>query len=353
MAASVDLEAALAETVRVASAERRALRIVGGDTRAFYGRPVVGETLALGGHRGVVDYDPTELVITARAGEPIADIEAQLAANNQQLAFEPPIFGAGSTLGGTVAAGLAGPARPFAGAVRDAVLGVKVLNGRGEALQFGGVVFKNVAGFDGFRLMAGALGCLGVILQVSLRVAPRPHAERGLALELDLAAAKALTLGLMRQALPLSGAAHDGTRLHLRLSGGEAGVKAAALQIGGEDEGLGFWESLRHQTHPFFRTERPLWRIALPQTAPTPALSGDWLWDWGGSQRWLVSDEAPGAVRAAAAAAKGHATLFRGAAPDGEVFSPLAPAVMGLHKRLKAAFDPAGVFNPGRMYAEL
>jgi glycolate oxidase FAD binding subunit len=348
-----DLGEALAETVRAASAAGRPLRIVGGGTRAFYGRPVEGEALDLAGHRGVVDYDPTELVITVRAGEPVAAIEAALAANNQQLAFEPPVFGPASTAGGMIASGLAGPARPFAGAVRDAVLGVKVLNGRGEALQFGGVVFKNVAGFDGFRLMAGALGCLGVILEVSLRVAPKPHAERALALELDLEAAASLTLGLMRKPLPLSGACHDGRLLHLRLSGGEAGVAAAAREIGGEDEALGFWDGLRHQTHPFFQTERPLWRLSLPQAAALPPMPGDMLWDWGGSQRWLVSEAEPAAIRAAATAAKGHATLFRGTAADGEVFAPLAPPVMALHRRLKAAFDPAGVFNPGRMYAGL
>jgi len=348
-----DLTPSLADTVRAAAAVGRPLRIVGGDTRAFYGRPVAGETLALAGHRGVVDYDPAEMVITARAGTPYDEIEALLDAEGQRLAFEAPVFGAAGTLGGAVASGLAGPARPFAGAVRDAVLGVRVLNSRGEALRLGGVVFKNVAGFDGFRLMAGALGTLGVLLDVSLRATPKPRVETALALEMDEGAAARLTLSLMCRPLPLSGACHDGRLLHLRLAGGTQGVAALARELGGEAEDLGFWASLRHMTHPFFAGSGDLWRLSLPQTAPAPALPGHWLWDWAGAQRWLVSDAPPRDIRAAAAAAGGYATLFRGTAPDGEVFAPLAPGVMALHQRLKAAFDPAGIFNPGRMYADL
>ncbi|HZZ34655.1 MAG TPA: FAD-binding protein, partial [Caulobacteraceae bacterium] len=183
--ADADLTEALADQVRTAAARRQPLRIVGGDTKFFYGRPVEGEALEVGAHRGVTSYEPSELVITARAGTPIAQVEALLAKNRQMLAFEPPVFGETSTLGGAVAAGLSGPRRPFAGALRDSVLGVTVLDGQGRRLRFGGTVFKNVAGFDAFRLMAGALGSLGVVLDVSLRVAPRPQAEAALAFDMD------------------------------------------------------------------------------------------------------------------------------------------------------------------------
>jgi glycolate oxidase FAD binding subunit len=346
-----DLTEALAGQVRAAAAARTPLRIVGGDTKAFYGRQVGGETLSNAGHRGVVAYDPSELVITARAGTPLVDIEARLAEHGQALAFEPPIFGPASTLGGVVAAGLAGQRRPFAGAVRDSVLGATVLDGAGRVLRFGGQVFKNVAGFDAFRLQAGALGALGVILEVSLRVAPAPRAELGLAFEMESGAAREWLTSLMRRPTPLSGAFHDGARLHLRLSGGEAGVAAMARELGGEAEPLSTWDGVRRFEHP--ASGPRLWRLSLPQTAPIPAVGDPLAWDWAGSQVWLTSDLPAHAIFEAAAGAGGHAALFRGAGPGEEVFQPLAAPIMALHQRLKRAFDPAGILNPGRMYGAL
>jgi glycolate oxidase FAD binding subunit len=351
-ASDADETGRLAEAVRAASAEGRALRIVGGDTKAFYGRRTAGEPLAVAGHRGVIAYEPSELVITARAGTPIAEIDALLAAERQKLAFEPPILGPASTLGGVIAAGFSGPARPFAGAVRDAVLGVTVLNGKGEALRLGGTVFKNVAGFDGFRLMAGALGCLGVLLDVSLRVAPAAAAEASLSLETPWPGAQALLTNLMRRPLPLSGAAHDGGRLHLRFSGPAASVAAAAAEIGGEATPAGFWDDLRHRRLPLLAIPR-LWRLAIPRTAPLDEPPGPWLRDWAGGEIWLAGEAPAAAVRAFAEAAGGHATLYRGAGPEEAVFTPLPAPLLALHRRLKAAFDPAGVFNPGRMYEGL
>jgi len=349
-----DTVTALADQVRRAAAAETPLRIVGGDTKAFYGRRTEGgEPLSVAGHRGIVAYDPSELVVVARAGTPLAEIEAAVAANGQMLAFEPPRLGAASTIGGVVAAGLAGPRRPFAGAVRDCVLGATILDGRGQALRFGGQVFKNVAGFDAFRLMAGALGCLGVILEVSLRLAPKPRRETALALELGAAAARTRLAELMRGPTPLSGAFHDGARLHVRLSGGEAGVDAAAAALGGEAEELSFWDQVRDFAHPALSGDAPLWRLSLPQTATIPAVGDVAAWDWAGAQVWLRTDQPAEALWTAAAAAGGHATLFRGAGAGAEVFQPLAPTVLALHQRLKAAFDPAGVLNPGRMYAAL
>jgi glycolate oxidase FAD binding subunit len=348
-----DLTEALVDQVRRATEAGTPLRIVGGDTKAFYGRRTEGLALDVSSHRGIVAYEPSELVLTARAGTPLAQIEATLAEHGQRLGFEPPDFGAASTIGGVVAAGISGQRRPFAGAVRDFVLGAAILDGRGRVLRFGGQVFKNVAGFDAFRLMAGALGSLGVILEVSLRVTPAPRREIAIALELGSEAARARILDAMRTAMPLSGAFHDGQRLHLRLSGGEAGVDVAARDFGGEDEPLVFWETLRQFRHPALAGDGRLWRLSLPQTAPIPDVGDVVAWDWAGSQAWVRTDKPPAAIWAAAASVSGHATLFRGAGPGEEVFQPLAPAVLALHQRLKAVFDPAGVLNPGRMYGAL
>ena len=349
---TADLSESLAQSVRAASADRRPLRIVGGDTKAFYGRAVSGERLDLAGHRGVIAYEPSELVITARAGTPIIDIECLLADHGQILAFEPPMLGAASTLGGVVASGFAGPRRPFAGGVRDSVLGVTVLNGKGEALRLGGTVFKNVAGFDGFRLMAGALGSLGVLLDVSIRVAPVAAAEISRSFDIDWSKAQAFITGLMRRPQPLSGAAHDGTRLHVRLSGAEGAVAAAAAEIGGQSTPETFWRDLRDRRLVPLTAAR-LWRLSVPRTAIIADLPGRWLRDWGGAEIWLESDASSDTIRDLAAAAGGHATIYRGAEHTEAVFSPLPDGLFALHRRLKAAFDPAGVFNPGRLYEGL
>jgi len=353
LAGEHDLAAELAAQVRRAAAAKTPLRIVGGDTKAFYGRQIDAEPLSVAGHRGIIDYDPSELVVVARAGTPLDEIEARLTACGQRLAFEPPRLGLESTIGGVVAAGLSGPRRPFSGAVRDCVLGATILDGRGQVLRFGGQVFKNVAGFDAFRLMAGALGCLGVILEVSLRVTPAPRREMAVALEIESNAARTRVCELMGRPTPLGGAFHDGERLHLRLSGGEAGVAALAAELGGENEALAFWDAVRDLRHPAVAGDERLWRLSLPQTAPIPAVGEIAAWDWAGSQVWLRSARSARDIWQSTAAAGGHATLFRGAEADEEVFQPLAPAILALHQRLKAALDPAGIFNSGRMYGAL
>jgi glycolate oxidase FAD binding subunit len=340
----------VAEIVRRAARARQPLRIGGGNTKSFYGRRTDGEPLSLAAHSGVVAYDASELVVTARAGTLLSDIETMLAVHGQRLAFEPPRLGPGSTLGGVVAAGLSGPRRPFGGAVRDSVLGATILDGRGQTLRFGGQVFKNVAGFDAFRLMAGALGTLGVILEVSLRVVPVPRREMGLSLEMSSEAARSWIAERMGRSTPFSGAFHDGDRLWLRLSGGEAGVAAAAAEIGGQASPLGFWDEVRDFRHPAFQRAGRLWRLSLPPTAPVPDIGDLAAWDWAGAQAWLYSELASADIWSAAAEAGGHATLVRGGAPGEEVFQPLPPALLALHQRLKAALDPAGVLNRGRLY---
>jgi glycolate oxidase FAD binding subunit len=309
--------------------------------------------LDVSGHRGIVSYEPSELVVTARAGTPLAEIEAVLAEHGQLLPFEPPHFGPGATLGGMVAAGLSGPRRPWGGSVRDAVLGVRLINGQGEALRFGGQVMKNVAGYDLSRLMAGALGSLGVLLEVSVKALPRPAEERTRMFELSAEAADVRQLEWGRLPLSLSGTLYDGERLFVRLCGSTQGVAAGLAALGGEEVSEGPWRAAREQTLPFFQGDGPLWRISLPAAAPTLGLPGRTLTEWGGALRWLRTDLSAELVRQRAAALGGHATLFRGHDGTGEVFQPLAPALLALHQRVKRALDPHGILNPGRMYAGL
>ena len=347
---------AWAEQVKAAAAGGGKLRLRGGGTKDFYGREATGgEVLDTRGYAGVVSYEPTELVIVARAGTPLAELEAMVAEAGQMLAFEAPHFGTGATIGGAVATGLSGPRRATAGALRDYVLGVKVLDGRGEVLNFGGQVMKNVAGYDVSRLITGSLGTLGPILELSLKVLPRPVAEKTLRFEMDEATMLARLNEWGGQPLPISASAWEGGVLHLRLSGAGAAVEAAHRRLGGEavksEAASALWQGLREQTSEFFRRGGPLWRLSVPSTAPALDL-GPQLVEWGGAQRWLVADRPPAELRRRVAEVGGHATLFRGGDRSGEVFTPLSPALLSIHRRLKQAFDPAGIFNPGRLYPE-
>ncbi len=341
----------IAEALRRASVERTPLRIVGGGTKRFYGGPVTGESLNVAAYQGIVDYEPSELVLTARCGTPLREVESALAQQGQMLPFEPPHFGEAATLGGCVAAGLSGPRRATSGAVRDYVLGVRMLDGRGTDLSFGGRVMKNVAGYDVSRLMAGSLGTLGVILEVSLKVLPRPRAECTLRLEMDEAKAIETMNVLAGKPLPISATFHHESLLWIRLSGAESAIRAARAKIGGEEvaEGEAFWTAVREQTLPFFASSPRLWRLSIKSTTPPLAL-GPQAIEWGGALRWIACDAPAAEVRAAAQGSGGHATLFRGA--DGIIppFHPLPAALERIHRRLKQAFDPAGILNPGRLY---
>ena len=346
------------QQIRAASAAGKPLRLRGGGTKDWYGQQLAGEVLDTRAYAGIIDYEPTELVITARCGTPLAEIEAALAARNQMLAFEPPHFGPGATVGGVVACALSGPRRASAGAVRDFVLGAVLMDGHGERLAFGGQVMKNVAGYDVSRLLAGSLGTLGLILEVSLKVLPLPLREATLHLDCAEIAALRLLNEWAGKPLPISASCwHDGV-LSVRLSGAEAAVSAALQSLGGAvlapDDAAAFWQSLREQTHAFFAGAGSLWRLSLPPHASAMILKGRQLIEWGGAQRWLKLDgdaDAAGSarIRQAVAAAGGHATLFRGGDKAVGVFHPLAPAVATIHQRLRQAFDPAGIFNPHRM----
>ncbi|KAB8043025.1 glycolate oxidase subunit GlcE [Janthinobacterium aquaticum] len=347
------------ERIIEASASGTPLRLRGSGSKDWYGQQLEGEVLDTRGYTGIIDYEPTELVITARCGTPLAEIEAALAARNQMLAFEPPHFGAGATIGGTVACALSGPRRASAGALRDFVLGAVLLDGAGQRLAFGGQVMKNVAGYDVSRLLAGSMGTLGLILEVSLKVLPLPLREASLRFECEEVAALRRLNEWAGQPLPISASCwHDGV-LTLRLSGAEAAVQAAAQSLGGElldaVAAGAFWLTLREQTHAFFDGAGSLWRLSLPPHASSLILKGRQLIEWGGAQRWLRLDgaadaEAAQRIRQVVSAAGGHATLFRGGDKAVGVFQPLAPAVARIHQRLAQAFDPAGIFNRHRMY---
>ena len=343
------------ERIRDAAARGTPLRLRGGGTKDFYGNAPRGEVLDTRAYSGIVDYEPTELVVTARCGTPLAELEGILREKNQFLPFEPPHFGAGATLGGCVAAGLSGPRRASAGALRDFVLGAKVIDGRGRLLGFGGQVMKNVAGYDVARLMAGALGTLGVIAEVSLKVLPRPAVETSLrqALPQPLALERLRTWGA--QPLPISATVWVDGVLTIRLSGAEPAVRVAASRIGGDEvsDAGAFWEGVRQQSDRFFAGPEPLWRVAVSPLTPLLDLSGRQLLEWRGSLRWLKTDADAQRVRAAAAAGGGHATLFRAQEKKASAFDALDPAKLRVHQALKKTFDPAGILNPGRMYAEL
>lgn len=351
----------LCETVRAASEARTPLLIRAGGTKDFYGNESVGTVLDPRSVAGIVDYEPTELVITARAGTSLSELEQLLTENGQMLAFEPPHFGASATIGGCIAAGLAGPRRvsfgPTHGGVRDFVLGAKLVNGRGELLSFGGTVMKNVAGYDVSRVLAGSMGILGVIAEVSIKVLPRPMSHHTLCFEMTAAAAVARLNEWAGRPLPLSASAwHDGA-LHLRLAGASAAVRAARHQLGGEDidnpRADAFWIGIREQTHPFFADKAPLWRMSVPATAPALSISEPQLIEWNGALRWLRTDQAADQVRECAKQAGGHATLFRGGNRSAGVFTPLTAPLAAIHRRLKAQFDPVNLFNRGRLYPDL
>ncbi|PMZ86970.1 MULTISPECIES: glycolate oxidase subunit GlcE [unclassified Pseudomonas] len=342
----------LLEQVNQALENATPLRIQGSNSKAFLGRTTAGEILDTRSHRGIVSYDPTELVITARCGTPLSQLTQVLDAAQQMLPCEPPSFGDGATVGGMIACGLSGPRRPWSGSVRDFVLGTRVITGQGKLLRFGGEVMKNVAGYDLSRLMAGSYGSLGLITEVSLKVLPKPRQCLSISLEMDAERALLRLAEWGQQPLPISAACHDGSRLHLRLEGGEGSVSAAHERLGGERLEACWWDDLNEQRLSFFDEDQPLWRLSLPHNTPPLSLPGRQLIDWGGAQRWLKSDAEPAYIRQVVDEIGGHATCFSHGLTD-TPFQPLAPALMRYHRNLKLQLDPRGIFNPGRLYAEL
>lgn len=352
----MDIET-IRQRVESARTSRRPLAIEGSGSRSFYGRRSTGTRFSLAGYSGIVEYNPTELVISARAGTRLVDIDRELAGHGQMLGFEPPAFGNGSTIGGAVAMGLAGPGRPWRGSVQDFVLGAGILSGHGRAMNFGGKVIKNVAGFDVSRLMVGAMGCLGILLELSMRVIPRPQCERTVCLDFpDADKAVALFNNLSSKPCPVTAAAWLDGVARIRLSGSEAGVRSSIRTVGGEEDGQGnvFWDAIRNQTHGFFDGDRPVYRVCVKPSEPVfPEHRESVLIDWGGAQRWYRGPLDTASVQGALGRRGGHLSLFRHGNRDAEVFPEPDPVVMQLHQSLKDAFDPDRILNPGRLYGGL
>ena len=355
---------AFQERIRDAAASRTPLQVRGHGSKSFYGEVPRGELLNVDVLSGVSSYEPSELVVTAQAGTPLAELETLLAANGQCLPFEPPRFDGRGTVGGMVASGLSGPARASSGSVRDHVLGVSMLDGQGALLHFGGTVIKNVAGYDVSRLVAGSLGILGLITEVSLKVLPTPKARATLRFELSQEQALNQLNRWGGQPLPINASAWWDGALVLRLAGARAAVESAIAKLGGDvipqEVAEPFWHGLRDQSDEFFvgaaralQGGAALWRLSLPQTAPLLDLPGEQLVEWGGAQRWVVTPLPGAKLRERAAAVGGHATLFRARDKSPSVFAPLSAPLMKIHRELKLRFDPAGIFNPGRLYPEL
>ena len=330
------------------------INLVGGNTKHFYGREPQGEVLNVSGNSGVVDYEPTELVVTVRNGTTLSQLEAVLAEQGQMLGFEPPYFGEKATIGGAIASGLSGPRRPFSGAVRDHILGCKIINGYADILSFGGTVMKNVAGYDLSRLLAGSMGALGLVVGRSLQAVPMPEIGETWWQEIKQNAVIQLMSQLLQKPFPISGLHYDGNRLFYRLCGSSGAIKQSTETLGGEQliNDRDFWLRLKDQTSEFFQDDMPLWRISVAPATEQLPLAGSCLLDWGGALRWLKSDESAQHIYQTVAEAGGHATLFRGGERDGLVFQPLPSDLMQIQQRLKHAFDPKGVFNQGRMYPE-
>lgn len=351
-----DITRELMDQVARAREAGTTLAIAGGGSKRFMGREVGTDgVINVGDHNGIVGYEPVELVLTARAGTPLREIDAALAEHGQMLAFDPPHFDGSATMGGALACNQSGPSRPWYGSVRDAVLGIRLINGRGEHLRFGGQVMKNVAGYDVSRAQAGALGILGVITEVSLKVMPRPECCVTLVQEMDASSAIHRMNTLGGQPRPLAGACWYRGNLYLRLAGVASAVEATAVHWGGEIMAAEdvFWRQLRDQHLPFFAGDAPLWRFSVKSSVPHWRSDVDWLIDWGGAQRWWRGELDPLTLQHEADGAGGQATLYRHGNRTGEVFPTLHPGVQRLHRRLKDTFDPGRVFNPGRLYSWL
>ncbi len=352
-----DIAQQLQDQVLAARDQGQKLNIVGGGSKSFLGRQMAVATtdLHVGEHRGIVEYHPVELVLTARAGTPLTEIEATLAEQGQGLHFEPPRLGASDTIGGTLACNLSGPARPWSGSVRDQVLGVRLINGKGEQLRFGGQVMKNVAGYDVSRLQAGAMGTLGVMTEISLKVMPQPAATLTLVQEIAPEQVIAYMNERAGEAKPISAACWLDGKVYLRLSGARSAVEATADKWAGTvlEAGDSFWRQLRDQQLGFFAGDDPLWRFSVRSTATLPPLEGNWLIDWAGAQRWYRGAADKPQLEQIARDAGGQVSLFRGGDRRGEVMHHQPDALAELQKRLKHAFDPDGLFNPGRLHSWL
>ncbi|MEW8524358.1 MAG: glycolate oxidase subunit GlcE [Candidatus Thiodiazotropha endolucinida] len=349
-----DFSQSLQSAVKDAAHDVRPLQLMGHGSKSFYGREPAGEPLSLAEHRGIISYEPTELVITARAGTPLQEIEDTLLERGQMLSFEPPRFDGKGTIGGAIAAGLSGPRRPWGGSPRDQLLGIKLLDGKGQILKFGGQVMKNVAGYDLSRLMAGAMGTLGILLEASIKVLPKPMQEHTLAFSAEQPAAWALLHKMLIEGVPITAtySLDNNHKVRIACSQQRLGEIQTAYGLEPSDKPQsGFWQDLRDQQHDYFKQQSPLWRLSLPPAAKLD-IEGRILHEWSGGLRWLATDRPAREIRSLVEKESGHAILFRNGDRRGEMFHPLHPRIAVIQKQLKQVFDPEGIFNPGRHYED-
>ncbi len=352
-----DISSDLQKRVQESIANKEPLYIHGGNSKAFYGNTVNAKALDISSHTGVISYEPTELCITVRAGTLLSDIEALLNDTHQILPFEPPQYSPQATIGGAIAAGISGPRRAYTGSVRDAILGVKIINGHGEIVTFGGQVMKNVAGYDLSRMMVRSQGTLGVILEVSIRLLPKPQSEITLTFETDQKSALQFFLDSRLQQLPITASAWFNEQAYLRLSESETTVAQAQKKLGYDllNDYDDFWTDLSDHRHHFFgRMDKPLWRLSLPPaTKQISSIDDNQLIEWGGAQRWINSNAPANIIQNIATSNNGYAYMFRGDLPETPCFPVLNESLMTLHKQLKHNMDPNGIFSPGRIYSGL
>jgi len=350
-----DISEQLYDQVKQAISAQTPLSIVAGNSKKFYGHQLDATPLDVSQHSGILNYEPTELVVTVRAGSNLKQVEQLLAGENQMFGFEPPAYADTATIGGTIACNLSGPRRAFSGAARDFVLGCKVINGKGEILHFGGEVMKNVAGYDVSRLMCGAMGTLGVLSELSIKVLPKPETEVTLVYDMTINESLHKVHQLKQSAMPISATSFDDNKLYIRLSGSQGAVTEATKLIGGDklEQSDDYWLALKEQQLAFFKKQRNLWRLSVSSNTPVLNLPGQTLYEWNGAQRWLISDEKETVIRDAIAKQGGHATCYYQYNTTEQVFHPLAPGLVKLHQKIKNAFDPARLFNPGKMYSEI
>lgn len=360
-----DNSQALQQQVQTALSKSQALSIKGSGSKDFYGHSVAGEIINISSHSGILHYSPAELVLSARAGTPLQEIEAKLFENGQSLACEAPHFGPNATFGGMIAAGLAGPARPFGGSIADLILGCTILNGKGEILRFGGKVIKNVAGYDVSRLMVGALGCLGIILDATIKVVPKTSAQRSFRFDIESDKTKVFINKLCALGFPVSASVYDSSFkqncLLVRFSAAADEINQLDKSLHNELGGLAFvaaheqdyWLNLKEHKLDFFNSDENIWRISVAPNTSSLALAGESLIEWNGALRWLKTSATAAEVFSQVQKLGGSATLFRQAQPAKQVFQPLSEPLLHWQQQLKKAFDPAGIFNPGRMYRDL
>ena len=350
-----DMTQQIQAQVKNAFEKKQAVKIQAGNSKHFLVPQCNAERLDVSQHQGIISYEPTELVITARAGTRLSEIQSTLDESKQILAFEPPHYAESATLGGTIACNLSGPMRAYTGAARDFVLGCEIINGKAEQLKFGGQVMKNVAGYDASRLMCGAMGTLGIILNVSLKVLPKPEAELTLSQSCDINQAISYMHQWRKQSLPISASCYKESQLTVRLSGNASAVDSAGKIIAGNihnNDAL-FWQQIREQSDDFFNTEKPLWRLSLASNTPPLELTGETLYEWGGALRWLKTQEPAETIRQVLQSYNGHASLYKNNHMNVPASHPLSPGMLNIHKRLKHAFDPEKILNPGYMQSDI